>query len=145
MKKGFTIAIIVLCIIGAVLSGISLRSHYGTSKTEFCDLDETFDCDLVNRSSFSRFLGVPVALIGLLGYVFLFAVSIIRGRTFAILRLLASFAGLAFAIYLAYIEARVLAVWCLLCIGSLVAIASIHLLSIVAVSRRRAPAIAIGG
>lgn len=144
MKNGLTIAVAVLCIIGAALSGVSLHNHYGTSKTEYCDLDETFDCDLVNRSIFSKFMGIPVALIGLVGYVFLFAVSVVRGRAFATLRLVASSAGLVFALYLAYIEARVLAVWCLLCIGSLIAIAGIHGISIVAVSRRESPAVAGG-
>ena len=145
MKNGLTIGILVLCVIGAILSAISLHSHYGTSKTEYCDLGETFDCDLVNRSSFSTFMRIPVALIGLVGYAFLFALSLIRGRVFPILRLVASLAGLAFALYLAYIEARVLAVWCLLCIGSLVAIAGIHVLSIVAVSQRKSPIVEISG
>ena len=143
MKNGLTIAILALCIIGAVLSGFSLHSHYGTSKTEYCDLDKTFDCDLVNRSSFSTVMRIPVALIGLIGYVFLFAVSVIRRRVFSIMRLVASLVGFSFALYLAYIEARVLAVWCLLCIGSLVAIAGIHVLSIIAVSRKRSPIVEI--
>ena len=145
MKNGLTIGILALCIIGAILSAVSLHSHYGTSKTEYCDLGETFDCDLVNRSSFSTIMRIPVALIGLIGYVFLFAISVIRGRVFPLLRLLASLAGLAFALYLAYIEARVLAVWCLLCIGSLFAIVGIHVLSVVAVSRKSSPTVEIGG
>jgi uncharacterized membrane protein len=144
MKNGLTIAVLALCIVGAVLSAVSLHNHYGTSKTEYCDLDETFDCDLVNRSIFSKFMGIPVALIGLIGYAFLFAVSVVRGRAFAALRLVASFAGLVFALYLAYIEARVLAVWCLLCISSLIAIAGIHGLSIVAVARKEQSAVAVG-
>ena len=34
------------------------------------------------------------------------------------LLLLASLAGLGFALYLTYVEAFVLAVWCVLCLGS---------------------------
>jgi uncharacterized membrane protein len=140
MKSAINIAILVLCIVGALLSGVSLRNHYGTSTTDYCDLNETFNCDLVNRSSYSRVGGIPVALIGLAGYVFLFAISMIHGGAFASLRLLASFVGLGFALYLAYIEAYVLAVWCLLCIGSLVAITGIYALSLVVSIRRRSAA-----
>lgn len=137
MKNGLSVAVVILCIIGAVLSGVSLRNHYSTSTTDYCDLNETFNCDLVNRSSYSRFMGVPVALIGLMGYVSLFAVSMIPGSALVKLRLVTSFVGLGFALYLAYIEAYVLAVWCLLCIGSLVAITGIYVLSIVAFVRTR--------
>ncbi len=117
------------CLLGAILSAISLHNHYSTSATEYCDLSATFNCDLVNRSSYARLFGVPVALIGLLGYVLLFFLSWVQGRLLAALRFGASLIGMGFALYLAYVEAYILAVWCLLCLGSLAAIATITLLS----------------
>ena len=135
MKSKLSIAIVILCIVGAIFSGISLRNHYSTSPTGYCDLDETFNCDLVNRSIYARFAGVPVALIGLVGYLSLIALSFFSGRRVDIVRLLASMGGLGFALHLAYIEARILAVWCLLCIASLIAIGGIFVLSAVAVWR----------
>ena len=129
MKNKLFIAIVILCVVGTALSGVSLRNHYSTSTTDYCDLGETFNCDLVNRSIFSRFFGVPVALIGLVGYVFLGAISYVKWYPAKVLRLVAAAAGLAFAVYLAYIEARILAVWCLLCIGSLTTISFITVLS----------------
>jgi uncharacterized membrane protein len=135
MKSKLNIAIVVLCLGGAILSGVSLWNHYSGSATDYCDLSEMFNCDLVNRSTFSVFMGVPVALIGLLGYLFLGAVSSWRDRRWRIVRLVAALVGLGFAVHLAYIEARVLVVWCLLCIGSLIAISSIFVLSGIAVWR----------
>lgn len=117
------------CAIGAVLSGLSLHSHYGTSATEYCDLSTMFNCDLVNRSVYSQFFGLPVALIGLLGYFLLFGLTARDSRFVTVLRLAASTVGLAFALYLAHIEAAVLAVWCLLCIGSLTMISAITVLT----------------
>ena len=117
------------CTIGAVLSGLSLHSHYGTSATEYCDLNTMFNCDLVNRSVYSQFFGVPVALIGLLGYFLLFALTAHDSRFVTVLRLAASTVGLAFALYLAYIETSILAVWCLLFIGSLIMISAITVLT----------------
>ena len=117
------------CMIGAVLSGLSLHSHYGTSATEYCDLSTMFNCDLVNRSVYCQFFGVPVALIGLLGYFLLFGLTARDSRFVTVLRLAASTVGLVFALYLAHIEASVLAIWCLLCIGSLMMISAITVLT----------------
>ncbi len=60
------VAILALC--GIVVSSVSLQHHYATSKTAYCDIGETFNCDIVNRSEYSSILGIPVALIGMLGY-----------------------------------------------------------------------------
>jgi len=117
------------CTIGAVLSVLSLHSHYGTSATEYCDLSTMFNCDLVNRSVYSQFYGVPVALIGLLGYFLLFGLTARDSRLMTVLRFVASTVGLAFALYLAHIEASVLGVWCLLCIGSLMMVSAITVLT----------------
>ena len=123
------------CTLGAILSGVSLQSHYSTSATEYCDLNATFNCDLVNRSTFSEFHGVPVALVGLIGYILLFAFSVKPGRGATIFRFASATLGVGFALYLAYVEAYVLAVWCLLCIGSLAMISTITVLAGIAVWR----------
>ena len=121
--------VLALCMIGAGLSALSLHNHYATSATDYCDLSQTFNCDLVNRSTYSAIHGVPVALLGLLGYLVLFVLSWRATRRSESLRFVASLIGLAFALYLAYIEAYILAVWCLLCIGSMIAILGITLLT----------------
>lgn len=121
--------LLALCIFGAGLSAVSLQNHYATSATDYCDLSQTFNCDLVNRSTYSAVHGVPVALLGLLGYLLLFALSWRSTRWMVRFRFAASVLGLAFALYLAYVEAYVLAVWCLLCIGSMTAIFGITLLT----------------
>lgn len=125
MKKSLRIAVIILCIFGAGLSAVSLRSHYATDATRYCALNATFNCDVVNRSAYSQFLGVPVALIGLGGYMLLLWLALRSDHYSGILRTGASWVGFGFALYLTYIEDRVLMTWCLLCIGSLLAISGI--------------------
>ena len=113
--------IAVLALAGIVVSSVSLRHHYGTSQTSYCDFGASFNCDIVNRSVYSTVLGVPDALIGVLGYGLLFAVAIFyhtKAETPFVL-LAASTAGLGFALYLTYIEKFVLATWCILCLSSL--------------------------
>ena len=117
------------CLLGGVLSAVSLHNHYSASPTDYCDLNDTFNCDFVNRSTYAEIRGVPVALVGLLGYLLLFALSLSTRRLIAGFRFAASLIGLAFALYLAYVEAYILAAWCLLCIGSLAAISTITLLA----------------
>ena len=119
------VAILAVC--GIVVSSVSLQHHYAKSKTEFCDIGQNFDCDIVNRSEYSEILGFPVALIGMLGYGALAGLaSVYRERREAPSLILAgAVAGLGFALYLTYIEARVLGVWCIMCLSSLALISGI--------------------
>ncbi len=129
MKLTTRFVIMLLCFCGIALSIASLHSHYATSATEYCDLNQMFNCDLVNRSKFSEIFGIPVALVGLIGYVVLLGITFKKNRVIEFLRFYMSLTGLMFALYLAYIEEHVLRTWCLLCIGSLIAIAGITIVS----------------
>ena len=141
MSRRLLPAIAVLSLAGAAVSSVSLWHHYGTSASSFCDFGGNFNCDMVNRSIYSTLFGVPVALIGILGYLALFVVATVRrnqAETPTVL-LLASLVGLGFALYLTYIEGFVLAVWCVLCLSSLGLIFSITVLSaFFMLGRRRA-------
>jgi uncharacterized membrane protein len=123
------IAILAVC--GIAVSSLSLQHHYATSKTAYCEIGETFNCDIVNRSSYSSILGIPVALIGMLGYGAIVVMATVYRERRETPRILfaATAAGLAFALYLTYIEGRVLGVWCILCLSSLVLIATSTVLS----------------
>lgn len=113
------VAILAVC--GIAVSSVSLQHHYATSKTAYCDIGETFNCDIVNRSEYSSLFGIPVALIGMLGYAALAGLATVyRRRADTPSMLLGGAAvGLAFALYLTYIEGHVLGVWCILCLSSL--------------------------
>jgi vitamin-K-epoxide reductase (warfarin-sensitive) len=125
------LVIALLAAAGIIVSSISLAHHYSTSKTPYCDFGESFNCDIVNRSSYSTIMGIPVALIGILGYLAMLGLATIyRAKPDTPLVLfLGTLAGLAFALYLTYIEAHVLGVWCILCLSSLLVIFCITLLS----------------
>lgn len=128
----FLFAIIALmAVIGMALSAVSLQRHYAKSATAFCEVGEKFNCDIVNRSEYSSVMGIPVAGIGIAGYGALLALATLyRSRSETPARLLgAALAGLAFAIYLTYIEGYILDTWCILCLGSLAMITGIALLA----------------
>ncbi len=116
---------------GVLVSSVSLYHHYGNSATSYCDLGENFNCDIVNRSTYSTIAGVPVAAIGIIGYLAtLILATVYRGKDGvpAVLAI-ASLGGLGFALYLTYVEGFVLAAWCVLCLSSLALIFSIAVLS----------------
>ena len=141
VPKNLTRAIAVVSFAGILVSSISLYHHFGTSKTSFCTFGESFNCDLVNRSSYSVLLGVPVALIGILGYLLILALATVyreKAETPAML-LIAAGSGLAFALYLTYIEKFVLQAWCVLCLGSLALILSAAVLSAILLKKSLSP------
>jgi vitamin-K-epoxide reductase (warfarin-sensitive) len=135
------LAIALVALAGAAVSSISLYHHFATSKTSFCNFNESFNCDLVNRSTYSTVLGVPVALIGILGYLLILGLATLyrnKAETTVVL-FMVSIGGLAFALYLTYIEKFVLVAWCILCLTSLTFIFSAAILSGVAVAKAVRP------
>ena len=133
--------IAILALAGVIVSAFSLQRHYAKSATEFCDFSQKFSCDIVNRSEYSSIMGIPVAGIGVAGYAALLVLATLwKARVETPNRLLgAALAGLAFALYLTYIEAYVLTTWCILCLISLALIALISLLALVVKLRAARP------
>ncbi len=118
--------IAVLALAGAVASGLALQVHYSTV-TEPCSINAHWDCGVVNHSPFAVMYGVPVAAIGILGYLALAGLALLRQR-FALL--LVVFAAFCFALRLTFIEELVLEVWCLYCVISQTIIALLLLASV---------------
>ena len=130
--------IAVAALAGVAVSSISLYHHFGTAKTSFCDFGESFNCDLVNRSQYSTILGVPVAVIGLCGYLLILLLATgyrNKAETGIFLRVCCT-TGLAFSLYLTYIEKFVLSAWCILCLSSLGIIFVLAMLSASTTIRR---------
>ena len=130
-------AIAVLAIAGVGVSSVSLYHHFSKSKTSFCNIGESFDCDLVNRSQYSTFHRVPVAFLGILGYLLILSLATVYREKAETPFILAgvSLLGLGFALRLTYIEASVLHTWCILCLSSLAIIAIVTILSLANAAR----------
>jgi uncharacterized membrane protein len=111
----------VLAAAGMAVSSVSLYHHYQKSKTSFCDFGQSFNCDVVNRSEYSSIAGIPVAGIGIVGYLALLLLATVYRdrRESAVVLFFGAVTGLAFALYLTYIEGFVLGAWCILCLSSL--------------------------
>jgi len=131
LNRRILLSIALLAAGGVLVSSVSLYHHYGTSATSYCDIGENFNCDIVNRSTYSTVAGIPVAAIGIIGYLATLTLATVyrsKAEVPAVLAV-ASLAGLGFALYLTYVEGFVLAAWCILCLSSLALIFSIAVLS----------------
>ena len=100
---------------------------HNSTETAPCSINEKWDCGIVNHSPYAEIRGVPVAAIGIAGYLLIGIVALLRRRGWL---LALALIGMAFALYLTNIEARVLGVWCLYCVISQGIIALLTLLAI---------------
>jgi uncharacterized membrane protein len=97
----------------------------------------TGGCETVQTSEWARFLGVEVSLIGLLGYLGLFLVAMVglqppfvARRGVALLLVVMSGLGVAFAVYLTVLEVMVIHAICRWCVASAVIIIFVFVASL---------------
>ena len=119
--------LLILSVLGIIVSSLALREHYRTYGDSPCSINEHWDCGVVNHSPFAVRFGIPVAAIGIAGYILMGALAFLRSYR---LLLVPTFAGLAYSLYLANIEATVLGVWCIYCVISLGIISLMSLLTL---------------
>lgn len=127
------IIIFFLAVAGIVVSSLAWQVHY-SNKVEPCDINAHWDCGIVNHSRYSMIRQVPVAAIGVAGYLLIALLALFRKRQWTVIFALI---GLGFALYLSHIEASVLEVWCLYCVISQGIIALITILAAVELLRSR--------
>jgi uncharacterized membrane protein len=121
---------VILALLGITVSALALREHYRTYGDAPCDINERWDCGIVNHSPYAMIYGIPVADIGIAGYLLLGALALKRAYR---LMLALAVPALAFSLYLAHIEKDVLGVWCLYCAISLGTISLMTILLVITV------------
>jgi len=120
--------LILLAFAGIVLSSLALREHYNDGPAP-CYINDRWDCGVVNHSPYAVILNIPVAAIGIAGYLLLGALAFRRSYR---MMMLAVLPALLFSFYLAHVEKDVLRVWCIYCVGSLAVIVTMSLLLVAA-------------
>jgi vitamin-K-epoxide reductase (warfarin-sensitive) len=116
--------LVLLAVLGIVVSALALREHFRTD-TSPCSINDKWDCGIVNHSPYALLWKVPVATIGMVGYLLMAVLSLRRAYP---LLLPTALVGLAFSLYLAHIEAHILGVWCIYCVASLAVISLMSML-----------------
>ena len=119
---------LVLALAGLLVSAYLTVEHYTASATLACPDVGVINCQEVTSSAESEFLGVPVALLGLLFFLAMVAVTLpvawrMPSASMRRTRVGLAVLGVAFVIYLIYVELFVLEAICLWC-------AAVHVLTL---------------
>ena len=127
-KDRSSAVITVLSLIGFMVAAYLTYVYYNQAETSFCVTGSS--CDIVRFSGYSSIDGIPVSLIGLVGYfgLFIITVSNISERTKWLTLYFISLPGLVYSIYLTYVEVFVLKAICSFCLLSAIVITAIFIL-----------------
>lgn len=108
-----------------------------------CIQSDVTNCDLVNSSSYSQWQGIPVAILGVLGYLVIIVLLIVNS-TQAKLADITSLAftavttfGLIYSCYLTYVEVFILKALCQWCLVSALAMTILWIISVILVRRNK--------
>jgi uncharacterized membrane protein len=109
---------LVIALVGVVVSAYLTVEHYTSPALLACPEGATINCAKVTSSVWSSFLGLPVALLGLLFFVVM-AVLVSpagwRRRALDPVRVVGAVAGVLMALYLVWVElfrVDALCLWC---------------------------------
>jgi protein-disulfide isomerase/uncharacterized membrane protein len=126
-------------LLGLAASFESTRVHYRMLNdplyASYCDVSAAVSCTEAYTSRFGAFAGVPVALFGLLFFVFVLGLIVMAARSTATRENLPGYVfalstlGLAAVLYLGYASYFILGVFCLLCATTYVAVIGLFLVS----------------
>ncbi len=135
LTKAVLIAIILLSLLGSIDAGYAVYQHYSADSDAPCNVNELVNCSAVNQSVYSEMWGIPVAGVGLAGYIFFAAICgmMLSGRYLGgwtvWLLLAAALFGLVFSAYLTYIEIFVLGAVCPMCVISMAVVTAIAIIA----------------
>jgi uncharacterized membrane protein len=118
--------------IGVALAGLGIAGyltvvHYAGG-TPVCAV--AHGCATVQQSDYAAFAGVPVAVLGLLGYAGILASLARDGESWRAAAAFLSLVGLGFSAWLTYVEIEVLQAICIWCVGSAICMALLTVLTI---------------
>lgn len=123
METIFQILIILTAIAGLIVSYYVRRKKQKSLNQMACPMDGS--CEKVVSSEYSKFLGFPVEIMGMIYYIVVAAAYIIyliapfQAPTWFVFGvLMASMAAVLFSAYLTFIQAFALKMWCTLCLIS---------------------------
>jgi uncharacterized membrane protein len=143
MDKWLYRTMIVLAVIGLLVAAY-MTIYKWTSNNAMCL--GSGDCGTVNASKYSEVNGVPVALIGLLGYASILGVLVLEKRKVflaeffeenaTLLTFGLALTGFLFTLWLIYVEVALIKALCPFCLTSQVVMTIIFILSIIRLVRQ---------
>jgi uncharacterized membrane protein len=125
-------AAIGLSVLGLGIAGYLTYVHYA-GVTPVCEI--AHGCEKVQTSQWSKVAGVPVALLGLLGYAAILGAVLVPGEGALVAAAGAALVGAGFSAYLTYREVFTIHAICIWCVASAVIMAALAVMTTVRMLR----------
>lgn len=103
-----------LSAVGIVLATYLLYNFYAVVPSTICDISPSLNCGAVTKGTLATFAGIPVALVGLIGYAVILFSALTKKKKLALA--MTTF-GLVFCLRLTILEIFFLKVLCPVCIA----------------------------
>jgi uncharacterized membrane protein len=117
VDRRLVIAILVLCLLGIGDAGYLTFVHYAHLKVACLAHG---GCETVQASKYSKLAGIPVSVLGLIGYVAILATLAVRTELSRATAFGIALIGFGFSAYLTYRELFTIKAICQWCVGSAV-------------------------
>ena len=118
MGKVYIFVFGILILLGLADSVFLTWEHYALTSVG-CPVSPWINCLAVTSSKYSEIFGIPLALLGSIYYVFLFFfLTKSKEKMFKHFFLITSSFGVLFSIYLIYVQAFAIGLFCLYCLIS---------------------------
>jgi uncharacterized membrane protein len=125
------------CVVGLAIAGYLTYVHYA-GVSPVCEI--AHGCEKVQTSRWSSVAGVPVALLGLLGYAGILAALLAPGEAALLAAAGQALVGAGFSAYLTYREVFTIQAICIWCVASAVLVAALAAITVVRLLRSEPPA-----
>jgi uncharacterized membrane protein len=119
-------ALVLVALVGIGIAGYLTYVHY-RGLSPICALNE--GCEKVQSSRYAKVGGVPVPLIGLVGYVAILASLFVRGELARLATAAMAIGGFAFSVYLTSLELFTIDAICQWCVGSAIVMTALAILA----------------
>ena len=118
--------LVVLALVGIGIASYLTYVHY-RGLSPICAIDQ--GCEKVQSSRYAKVGGVPVPLIGLVGYLAILASLLVRGEAARLATAGMALGGFAFSVYLTGLELFEIHAICQWCVGSAIVMTAIAALA----------------
>ena len=139
MEKRLSQLALILTILGLLVS-IYMTIFKITNNTKMCI--GSHGCSIVNSSRYSEVNGIPVAVLGVVGYAAILAVLLLERRpgffqqNGTLLFFGLSLTGFLFTLYLIFVEVALIMAYCPFCLTSQAAMTLIFIISVIRLVRQ---------
>lgn len=120
--------VVLLAAVGIVLAAFLFYNFLTKPAVEMCTVSERVNCDAVTKGTLATLFGIPVSLVGLIGYAVVLISACLKNKK-AVLGVSAF--GMVFCLRLTFLELFSVKVICPVCLACQIDMLILFLLSIV--------------